>query len=152
MSDETNIDSIGGDFVGGNQSIGGDKVGGDKITVGNISGSNIVIGKNNTMSVNSDTTNNYNITQVFNEAKTALAASPLPSEEKEDAAEALDKLEQLAMETEPSPKRTERYLMVLEDAAPQIAEMVINGLVAGPGAVAATAMKTIIQKWREGRA
>lgn len=66
MFNAGNINTGGGDFVGRDKrvygdvvygdKIGRDKVGGDKTTVGNISGSNVAIGRNAQVWVNQDTT------------------------------------------------------------------------------------------------
>jgi len=145
MADETNIDNIEGDLIGGNQTIQGDKVGGDKIEVGDIVGStNVVIGKNNQQTVN-----NTAITNIFNQARQALAQSTeVSASDKEDAGQALDALEKLTAEGQTDPKKFNRWLIMLEDTAPAITEMLVNALLGNPGAVAGSAVRNFLKEWQ----
>lgn len=162
MSGDTNIGNVGGDFIGGDQHIHGDKVSGDKImgdkvqgdkiTVGNISGSSdIAIGSNITQNINSgNVTNNATVT-VFNQVRQSLEAANLTDNDREDAEDAIAKLEVIAADENGDPKRARRFIDVLADAAPSVAEAAVNLLLGNPGAVAGQAVEAMLKQWKSNR-
>ncbi len=131
---------VGGDFVGGNQVVSGDKVGGDKITVGDITGSsNVAIGKN------------INITDspIFDQMRQQVAAMDMSQESKEEADIAIKELAKQDVD-DPDVDKIDKWLSILEDIAPEVAELVVNALT-NPGAAVGSGLRVAIRTLRRAR-
>ena len=147
----TEIGSVGEDYVAGDQNIGGDKVSGDKISVGNISGSNVALGRGSSVSVdNSQTT----INNPFEETRQKLAEMDLSDDDKEEVESALSRIEKEADKEkageEPDDDRIDRYLAVVEDIAPDAVEVLINAIT-NPGAAVGSGVRVAVKAFRKAR-
>ncbi len=136
---------VAGDLVSGDKVIGGDEVHGDKITVGDISGSVGAIGSG--ASVHAD---RVTVIHPFDQTRAALREMPLPPAAKEQAGQALDRIEQEARREKPDVDQLDRWLDVLESIAPDTIEMLINALL-NPGAAVGGAVRVAVKTWRRAR-
>jgi hypothetical protein len=136
---------VAGDLVSGDKVIGGDEVHGDKITVGDISGSVVAIGSG--ASVHAD---RVTVVHPFDQTRAALREMPLPPAAKEQAGQALDRVEQEARREKPDVDQLDRWLDVLESVAPDAVEVLINALL-NPGAAVGGAVRVAVKTWRRAR-
>jgi hypothetical protein len=137
--------SIGGDVKGKLTVAGGDIVEGDKITVGNITDSSGVVigGKDVTVDLSQ-------VTAIFDQVREKIEELPIPQEQKEEAQVAVDQIEQEAQAPEPDVDRLDRWLGVLEEIAPTIAEILVNALT-NPGSAVSSGLRAVIRAIRRGR-
>ena len=147
----TEIGSVGGDYVAGDQNIGGDKVSGDKISVGNISGSNVALGRGSSVTVdNSQTT----INNPFDATRQKLTDMDLSDDDKEEVESALKRIEKEAEKEqageEPDDDKIDRYLAVIEDVAPDAVEVLINAIT-NPGAAVGSGVRVAVKAFRKAR-
>lgn len=119
------------------------------IKVGNISGSTgVAIGKDIQQTINTSAPETQ---ALLREVLAKIEELNLDEDEHEDAVKNVTRITTGAPDADPDEKKLTRWLDTLEDVAPPALEMLVNGLLAGPGAVASTAAKAIIQRWKADR-
>jgi hypothetical protein len=146
----TVINTAGGDYVGRNQVIQGDrvqgdKVGGDKITVGDISGTGIVIGRNASVSMSLGA-QGPELDRLFTPVFAALQS--VPSTNREAARRAAEALQaELAQGSRAEDSRVARLLDQLAVSAPQASQVAARAFASPPlAALVGPVTKFVLEK------
>lgn len=120
----------------------------DNFNIGNINQSNVAIGSESRLIVNSKKSTEV-IANYFETAYQRLETRlEDPNVDKTEIKETIKKIEQEVTQQEPAnPNKIERWMKILEDIAPDILDVIVAGLL-NPGSAVATVVRKVAERAR----